>query len=580
VFSIVRSVVRQTMRHSRISLLFVFLSALLAGIPAAHAAATCPANNIQSAPPADFTLNGDGTVTHLKTGLMWKQCAEGLSDAACATGSATAMNWDAALSAAFTPFASHSDWRLPNIKELQSIVETACYQPAINETVFPNTPGGVVVFWSSTSIPVSPTVAFGVDFSLGDNIPGLVKSTGTGYVRLVRGGQTFDTYGLPGQSITFGAPPTIAPGGTGTVSATSTSGLAVSFSSLTSAICTVSGSTVTDIEAGTCTIAADQGGDPKTYRPAQEATQSIVVNPPAPVASKASGTVAYNSTATALTLAITGVVTSVAVTVPPSHGTATASGTGISYTPANGYYGTDSFSYTATNSGGTSPAVVFTVTVSQPSTPVANLAVGWNLLGNSVNAPLAVAGAFGNAANVSSVWKWETRGTTPGITYPAWAFYAPSFSTSSALAQYAASKGYDVLTTINGGEGFWVNANAVFPASLPAGTSIASSVFADQSNPSNNALPRGWSLIATGDNPTPGGFVNAIAFAQPVSPNVATSLITLWAWDSTTRNWYFYSPSLANATTLTNYISSKNYEDFTAKNKTLDQTTGFWVNHP
>ena len=136
------------------------------------------------------------------------------------------------------------------------------------------------------------------------------------------------------------------------------------------------------------------------------------------------------------------------------------------------------------------------------------------------------------------------------------------------------------LTVINGGEGFWVNAESTLTLQLPTGTAIASTTFADQAFGTNN-LPQGWSLISTGDSPTPNGFVNSLALTQPVTPDVAaTSLTTLWAWDSALTNWYFYAPSLDNAGTLTNYITNKNYEDFTAKGKTLDQTTGFWVNHP
>jgi len=217
--------------------------------------------------------------------------------------------------------------------------------------------------------------------------------------------------------------------------------------------------------------------------------------------------------------------------------------------------------------------------IGQPAGTTLNFVTGWNLVGNSVNAPLTVATAFSSTTNVSTVWKWEPTGTNTSISYPAWAFYAPSLSTT-ALATYAASKGYDVLTTINAGEGFWVNAKAAFTASLPSGTAIASSAFADQSTGANS-LPQGWSLIATGDNPTPRSFVNTIALTQPLSPAVAaTSISTLWAWDSVNTNWYFYAPSLDNSSGLANYITTKSYEDFTAKSKTLDATTGFWVNHP
>jgi len=66
-------------------------------------------------------------------------------------------------------------------------------------------------------------------------------------------------------------------GGSTSVSAISNSGLAVTFSSLTPAICTVAGNTVSGIAAGTCTIAANQAGD-KQFAPASQVTQSIVVS--------------------------------------------------------------------------------------------------------------------------------------------------------------------------------------------------------------------------------------------------------------------------------------------------------------
>jgi hypothetical protein len=56
------------------------------------------------------------------------------------------------------------------------------------------------------------------------------------------------------------SPATLAVGATTTASSASTSGLAVNFSSTTLSVCTVSGSTVTGVSAGTCTIAADQAG--------------------------------------------------------------------------------------------------------------------------------------------------------------------------------------------------------------------------------------------------------------------------------------------------------------------------------
>ena len=63
-----------------------------------------------------------------------------------------------------------------------------------------------------------------------------------------------------------------------TVSATASSGLAVSFSSLTTPVCTVSGTTVTLVATGTCTIRAAQGGN-ANYNPAPNVDRSFNVTP-------------------------------------------------------------------------------------------------------------------------------------------------------------------------------------------------------------------------------------------------------------------------------------------------------------
>ena len=79
------------------------------------------------------------------------------------------------------------------------------------------------------------------------------------------------------QTITFGSAPTITVGSTGVLSATASSGLAVMFTSATPSVCTVSGSAVTGVSAGNCSILANQPGD-STYNPAPQASQIITVS--------------------------------------------------------------------------------------------------------------------------------------------------------------------------------------------------------------------------------------------------------------------------------------------------------------
>ncbi len=79
------------------------------------------------------------------------------------------------------------------------------------------------------------------------------------------------------QTITFTPLPSSEPqGSTLTLSAKSTSGLAVSFTSLTPSICSVSGSSATLLKAGTCTIQASQPGN-ASYAPATPVSQSVLV---------------------------------------------------------------------------------------------------------------------------------------------------------------------------------------------------------------------------------------------------------------------------------------------------------------
>lgn len=100
----------------------------------------------------------------------------------------------------------------------------------------------------------------------------------------------------------------------------------------------------------------------------------------APTAGNASATVAYGSTNNIMPLVLGGgATTSVAVATPATNGTATATGTSITYTPNAGYAGLDSFTYTATNAAGTSSPATVTITVSPPTitlTPAAGALPG------------------------------------------------------------------------------------------------------------------------------------------------------------------------------------------------------------
>jgi len=172
-----------------------------------------------------------------------------------------------------------------------------------------------------------------------------------------------------------------------------------------------------------------------------------------------------------------------------------------------------------------------------------------------------VASAFGDSSKVATVWKWIASKAN-------WAFYTPILADGG--ASYAASKGYDFLVSVDGSEGFWVNAKLGFAASLRSGTAISPVSFQN--------MISGWSLIAIGDSSSPRAFNSALSLTPPAAGDIPANITTLWAWDSTLANWYFYAPSLDKSGALSSYIASKGYLDFGTK--VLDPSMGFWVNKP
>lgn len=153
----------------------VLFLGLLSGVVQAQ---SCNDSIDESTPNIRFEVSGD-EVTDMRTNLIWKRCAEGrvwVSASSSCSGSALSLTWSQALSR------GTGDWRLPNIKELLSIVEVSCASPAINETIFPDTSTDGF-FWTS-----SPYINNGQSWSVlfdDGNDEGTDKSSG-GSVRLVK----------------------------------------------------------------------------------------------------------------------------------------------------------------------------------------------------------------------------------------------------------------------------------------------------------------------------------------------------------------------------------------------------------
>jgi hypothetical protein len=137
-------------------------------------------------PSSAFTDHGDGTVTHNRTGLTWKRCAEGQTwtGTTCSGDTATYV-WSAA-STLTSGMAGHTDWRLPNWGEFESIIEYQATEPAINASIFPATALGR--FWTATTNARFLTYAW--HFNSGDGSSYYSDKQYSGYVRLVRGGST------------------------------------------------------------------------------------------------------------------------------------------------------------------------------------------------------------------------------------------------------------------------------------------------------------------------------------------------------------------------------------------------------
>ena len=162
--------------------------------------------DIQAGATLSYTDNGDGTITDNNTCLMWEK----KSDDGSIHDKDNAYTWDNAFDMHLnginglntTNFAGYNDWRLPNVKELQSIVNYKNFSPAVS-TEFNNgdctTPTSMctvltcsctaaTLYWSSSTFAdfPEPELAWRVGFDFG-GVDANGKSISV-HVRAVRGG--------------------------------------------------------------------------------------------------------------------------------------------------------------------------------------------------------------------------------------------------------------------------------------------------------------------------------------------------------------------------------------------------------
>ena len=170
---------------------FIFSLFFILATMSASFAQTCYNTIVASTPTERFTDHGDGTVTDNITDLMWKVCSEGQnysSSVGSCEGVATTYTWQEAMWRVSVVnnagFAGQSDWRLPNNKELFSIIEHQCFDPTINLEIFPMAQSGI--FWSASPDASSIENAWFVNF--GNGLDYSYPKTYRAKVRLVRGG--------------------------------------------------------------------------------------------------------------------------------------------------------------------------------------------------------------------------------------------------------------------------------------------------------------------------------------------------------------------------------------------------------
>lgn len=148
-------------------------------------------------PTAHATYTSDYTTTDNATGLVWKTCSQGLSGATCASGTAVLPTWaNAELDAtngckslntanSGSGYAGRTNWRLPTVQELSTLVDAGKTTAPKIDAAFPATQSAN--YWSSTTSATGTGNALYVTFN-GNvaNVNTATKGTSS-YVRCVSG---------------------------------------------------------------------------------------------------------------------------------------------------------------------------------------------------------------------------------------------------------------------------------------------------------------------------------------------------------------------------------------------------------
>jgi hypothetical protein len=140
--------------------------------------ASCGAAEIAFTTHPRFIPDSTGHVVDRVTGLTWQRCSLGQewADSEC-RGKPLRVSYANAQRSA-----EGSVWRIPTLSELDSLVELRCHTPAINQTLFPNTPKSD--YWTSTPLARTPQLHWFVSFIYGDSY--VTSRDSEAFVRFVR----------------------------------------------------------------------------------------------------------------------------------------------------------------------------------------------------------------------------------------------------------------------------------------------------------------------------------------------------------------------------------------------------------
>jgi chitodextrinase len=137
-------------------------------------AARCVRGGPWAVAGAQFHDDGDGGITDARTGLTWQKADGG------------AKTWQDAVSyCEGLTLAGKTDWRMPNVKEMRTIIDNTRQDPALDTTYF-DLPSPNANYWSSTNV-ISRT-SYAWILGMGSGAVGFEGESGSYAVRCVRGG--------------------------------------------------------------------------------------------------------------------------------------------------------------------------------------------------------------------------------------------------------------------------------------------------------------------------------------------------------------------------------------------------------